>query len=585
TCTIDNNVGTVTSGQTTMVTLSATTTFRLTCANRVGMTSRDTVISIPLAPPTIATFTATPSSVMPNAATTVTFDWTYSTAPSPPPTCTIDAGIGAATKGMTASLTLAQARTFRLRCQNTQGVSTRDVSVAVNECTGGTADCGPNTTCTDTPEGYTCACAAGYSASGDACGAQVACGTTPSLCDVNASCVNNACFCKAGYVGDGTTCTREKQMFVTTSTGTGNLSLWSLAGGKTGLAAADQICQTEATNNSLLGTYVAWMSDATSDAYCRVHGLTGKKPSCNGAFPTGAGPWVRTDVARSPAAPTIDKLLAPTRQTFMPVNVSAAGTDLGATSPLLIFTSTDDSGVLTGTACTDWTAASGTAAMGDINGGGKAWTDQGADLSCSSTGRLRCVETGSGPALLPRHPTNMKRVFVTSVSGSGLLSTWSDSQGLTGINAADAVCQARARYAGYTNAASFKAWASYSGLSVTSRIIYQGPWYRPDGILVASSKTDMTDGRIGAPIYLTEANAYVAGDAETSSVWTGSYYYGSYHSSGTCSSWLSSTSFGVIGRTDLADYRWVSVGSSSSIPTTVSCSATDYRLYCVDDTP
>ncbi|HEY5946098.1 MAG TPA: hypothetical protein VIV40_11435, partial [Kofleriaceae bacterium] len=30
TCTIDNNVGTVTSGQTTMVTPSATTTFRLT---------------------------------------------------------------------------------------------------------------------------------------------------------------------------------------------------------------------------------------------------------------------------------------------------------------------------------------------------------------------------------------------------------------------------------------------------------------------------------------------------------------------------------------------------------------------------
>src|SRR5690242_5709295 len=45
TCTVDNGVGMVTNGQMTMVTLNQTTSFRLTCSNRVGMTARDTVIS------------------------------------------------------------------------------------------------------------------------------------------------------------------------------------------------------------------------------------------------------------------------------------------------------------------------------------------------------------------------------------------------------------------------------------------------------------------------------------------------------------------------------------------------------------
>jgi hypothetical protein len=42
---------------------------------------------------------------------------------------------------------------------------------------------------------------------------------------------------------------------------------------------------------------------------------------------------------------------------------------------------------------------------------------------------------------------------------------------------------------------------------------------------------------------------------------------------------------GVIGRSDLSDFRWVSLGSTYSSPTLQSCSATDYRLYCIDDTP
>src|SRR5690606_18797239 len=122
----------------------------------------------------------------------------------------------------------------------------------------------------------------------------------------NASCLGGGtyCDCATGYIGDGTTCTRARLTFVTNSTGTGNLSTWALAGGNTGVAAADAVCNAEAAAAGLPGTYVAWMSDATDDAYCRVHQLTGKKAAnCGlGALPATAGPWVRTDAARTPAA-------------------------------------------------------------------------------------------------------------------------------------------------------------------------------------------------------------------------------------------------------------------------------------------
>jgi hypothetical protein len=357
------------------------------------------------------------------------------------------------------------------------------------------------------------------------------------------------------------------------------------------LAAADAVCAAEATAAGLPGTYVAWMSDATSDAYCRVHSLSGKRAAnCGlGALPVAAGPWVRTDAARTPAAPTIDRLLAPTRQTFNPVTFRANGTDTYGSAPQLVFTGTDDTGALTGTACTDWTSTAGTGAMGDSVGGGTSWTDQGTDPSCAATGRLRCVEVGSGPALPSRHPANVKRAFATSVTGGAVLSTWADAGGTTGITAADAICQARARYAGYTNAINFKAWASYSFTGASSRVFYSGPWYRPDGILFAT-RTQLTGsspfGRVNAPLYQTETNAYVAGNAETGSVWTGTTYSGSYYSSAaSCSSWASSVQSGVIGRSDVSDFRWVSLGSSYSVPTLQTCSATDYRLYCVDDTP
>lgn len=90
------------------------------------------------------------------------------------------------------------------------------------------------------------------------------------------------------------------------------------------------------------------------------------------------------------------------------------------------------------------------------------------------------------------------RIFVTSVTGNGDLSTWADSGGVPGLAGADAVCRARATAAGLSDPSLYVAWMSDStndaycrahGLSGTKASncgglpeppSFAGPWVRTD---------------------------------------------------------------------------------------------------------
>ena len=128
-----------------------------------------------------------------------------------------------------------------------------------------------------------------------------------------------------GSSGSGSSADPNLVAFVTSVEGTGNLSSWSDAGDQIGLAAGDAICQARAEAGKLSGSFVAWLSDADDDAYCRVQNLEGKKLANCGQpeLPTAAGPWVRVDGL--PFAGTIDQMLKPNYRIFTPVHFDEFG--------------------------------------------------------------------------------------------------------------------------------------------------------------------------------------------------------------------------------------------------------------------
>ena len=606
-CSIDNGVGAVTRGQMTSVTLSAVTTFTLTCTNSAGMAQRQVVVGVPPTAPLIATFTANPTTLVVGAATNVQFTLTLSNTPSPAATCTIEHGVGNITPGATglmSSITQTGTRMYRVRCSNGVGVAaTAQVTLGVNECAAGTFTCGANSTCSDSLESYNCTCNNNFTlpATSTSCSALVTCtvGVQGAPCGTNATCTNTgagtACVCNPGFFGDGTSCARQRVTFVSSATGNGNLSTtggWTDAGAATGLAAADAVCQARANAVGLtiangFGPFKAWMSDGATDAYCRMHNQTGTKATmCGGTVPNpAAGPWVNS-TTKTPFAPRIDSLLAPTRQIFNHVLTSETGAAIPVTDT--IFTGTDENGVaVINSHCTNWTSNSAgvTGARGEVAGSsGGSWTKSLAtDPSCFNTGHLRCMEvvdaTTQGPLLNPR-PTTGRRIFVTSVSGNGQMSTWPDAVGTNGITGADEVCRARARFAGYTNANLFEAMLS-TGTTASSRIANSATWFRPDGTAVALSKTDLIDSTLGAAVLQMETGAYLPGGADTGGIWTGTFFSGTtmFATGSSCTSWTTTAGSGTVGRHDLIDGRW----AQATLPANTQLCTTTQRLMCYED--
>lgn len=87
--------------------------------------------ALPPAAPTIAAFTATPSSVVMGTPTSVEWTWTYANSPSPALTCFIDNGVGPATNGAATSVTLSSSTVFALTCTNAGGSDTAQTTVDV----------------------------------------------------------------------------------------------------------------------------------------------------------------------------------------------------------------------------------------------------------------------------------------------------------------------------------------------------------------------------------------------------------------------------------------------------------------------
>jgi hypothetical protein len=363
-------------------------------------------------------------------------------------------------------------------------------------------------------------------------------------------------------------------IFVTSETGTGDLSTWPSAGGKTGLEAADNICQTLADNAGLSGTFVAWLSDSNNDAYCRIHGLTGKKGNCSPQNPTSqAGPWVRTD--GFPFGGKIDSILGLNGKVYAPAKFDESGNPIPAATPTdlpIQFTGTFEDGTLNTdwSTCSDWTSnAAIYAGAGDSYRTTESWTHLGASF-CDWDRHLLCMQTGSGGPL-PSFTSSGKKVFYATGSYPA---GQTQPTGFNSIAVADTICQDLATAASLTG--TFKAWLSDSGVDAIDRLTSNGPWVRLDGVKVADDKNDLIDGEIFTSISVTEQGIYVGNYG----AWTGTTSSGTL-ASDNCNNWADyEPTMGVAALANSTDVRWtdkVYAGYGTTL-----CSS-GFSLYCFED--
>ena len=366
---------------------------------------------------------------------------------------------------------------------------------------------------------------------------------------------------------------QSHRIFSTSTTGPADLSLWADAGGEIGLAAADRICQAHAARASLTGAsdYVAWLSDSEDDAYCRAHGLSGKKSDNCGQSqsPPGAGPWLRMDGL--PFGGPLQDLLLPAYEVLSASEFDETGKAVFGSH----FTGTRRDGTGTASICADWTLvdSSAFAGLGSPRAAGRFWTELGV-TSCAANRSLLCLRSGQGPSLPPVNLPGAK-VFLTGKQVLGDFSLEPEAAGLFGLEAADAICRDQAGLLDLDNASNYKAWISNGTTAAIDRIESDGPWVRLDGMPVADHKNDLIDGALRAPLNLTVDGRYL----DRPSAWTGTSLSGQPLDPN-CDGWTSSDSE-TRGRGGEAAF----VNSSWTQSSFEQICAAGQHLICLEDTP
>jgi len=208
---------------------------------------------------------------------------------------------------------------------------------------------------------------------------------------------------------------------------------------------------------------------------------------------------------------------------------------------------------------------------------------------------LTLLATGFALAADPSEAVR-RRAFVTSVAGTGDLSSWPDAGGQTGQAAGDAICRARATVAGLPNADAFRAWLSTASASGYCHVqglsghrntgctggppLPAGPWFRFT-FLTNEPATEALDelvqptGAIYRPLLFDEVGLPADGDG-TTRYWTGTNDEGSLLPDTSCADWTSGAAneIGVVGLVSATVQLWTS-------STAVNCNAS-LRLLCLE---
>jgi hypothetical protein len=328
-----------------------------------------------------------------------------------------------------------------------------------------------------------------------------------------------------------------RRAFVTSVTGSGNLASWAGVTGVTVLDQGDSICRARATAAGLPNptTYRAWLSIASTDAYCHVQGLTGQKATgCGGGVQTGGGPWyLRNGI--TPFTADLATLTGPAKVIYRSVIFDENGAEPDFANGK-IWTGTDAEGVYDIDTCFAWTNASpaifGTTGRSQASAYG--WTG-GVSWTCDAAQHLLCLEPGaSQPFDLDWVPSAI--AFVSSAVGKGDLGAWPDAGAASGLAAGDAICRSLASAAHLPAPESFVAWLSDGTHDARDRVTVDAVFRRVDNYPIANSHADLVDGFASNSLHVDENGSY---DVFPYGVQTGTFGDGTA-TTDHCNGWTSS---------------------------------------------
>jgi hypothetical protein len=141
-------------------------------------------------------------------------------------------------------------------------------------------------------------------------------------------------------------------------------------GGFIGISGADQECMARASAGGLSGTYVAFLSDSSTNAKDRI---------------TSSGPFYMTNGTT---------LVFSSKSEFFTASVPDLQDEFGATNNLKAWTGTDrDTGLYAGNSCANWTSSTDQSLVnvGDQESVPKKWMSEGGHL-CSDSFQLYCFQ-------------------------------------------------------------------------------------------------------------------------------------------------------------------------------------------------
>ena len=271
-----------------------------------------------------------------------------------------------------------------------------------------------------------------------------------------------------------------------------------------GIAGADAMCAARATAGGLSGTFVAYLSDSTTNATTRISSSRG---------------WIRRDgapLADAPAAFATGKIVFPPR-------LDEYGNDLGNVN---VYTGTDY-GVTFANLCTDWTD-NAAGVMGGMSQTQYASSSMNAgNRACSTQGHILCVETGRNITVEAR-PNTGKLSFATK-------NNWTPGGGR---DSADAFCASEAASAGLSG--TFLAAVATTTESIADRFDPLATYRRVDGVRLLRAPGFFSADWLDVPPELDQFGATISAD-----FWTGAERFNQTPTAAeNCNNWTDATATG-----------------------------------------